>query len=131
MKHEYMVYAGSGIVTLWGLVHMMPVGSVVAGFGPLTDDERRIVFMTWVSEGLALCFMGVLVFILVATGHLQDQATTVVLRSCAAMLAVTALLAAFTGARTSALPMKACPFVKLTVAVLWLMPTLPCCACAC
>lgn len=39
-------------------------------------------------------------------------------RVCAGFLVVVAVLSFFTGARTSVIPMKICPFVKLSAALL-------------
>lgn len=64
-----MLYAGSVAITLWGLAHITATKSVVSGFGRASDDNRRIMTMEWIVEGLALCFIGLLVlFITIPTG---------------------------------------------------------------
>jgi len=45
----------------------------------------------------------------------------IVVRACAAMLLVTAVWTGITAARTPVLPMKLCPLVKATVAVVFLL----------
>lgn len=61
------------------------------------------------------CFHAILVM---AESSLKNPVTLVVIRAYAIMLLVLAGLSAMTGARTSVLPMKICPFVKTACAVL-------------
>jgi len=74
--------------------------------------------MEWVAEGLAMCFIGLLVLIVTISGGYQDRVAVMVYRSSAAMLVVMAALTALTGARTAILPIKICPYVKTTAALL-------------
>lgn len=118
-----MLCAGSVAITLWGLAHITATKSVVSGFGRASDDNRRIMTMEWIVEGLALCFIGLLVlFITIPTGS-QSLATTAVYRLCAAMLVVMAGLTSLTGARTSLVLAKICPFVAIGVAMLFFLAT--------
>lgn len=73
------------------------------------------------DEGLTLVFIGLLVL---ATAILIGPGSTtanLVYYAAAAMLIVMAIWSAFTGARTSILPMKAGPFVKTFVAILFIL----------
>lgn len=116
-----LVFVGSAIIFVWGVGHVIPTWSVVAGFGELTPDNRRILIMEWVAEGLTLCFLGVLAALVVGVGGLAHPAGRVTVRTAAAMLFVLAGLSAATGAKTSVGPMKACPIVKSIVALLYLI----------
>jgi len=117
---EVLVYLGSAIVVAWGIGHIIPTRSVVAGFGDLTIDNRRIITMEWIAEGLALCFLGVLGALVVFSGGLESSVGRAVLRATALMLFGMAALTAATGARTSIGPIKACPIVKSVVAALFM-----------
>jgi hypothetical protein len=75
--------------------------------------------MEWMAEGLALCFIGVLAFITALVGSPGNQVAVTVIRALGVMLLVMAALSAFTGARTSILPMKLCPYIKTGVALLF------------
>lgn len=112
------LYTASIVVALWGVAHIMPVKSVVAGFEPLTDDNRRVLTMEWVAEGLALCFIGVLTLLITAAGLSDTEASILVYRVCAVMLVVMAIWTGVTGARTSVVFFKLCPVVKSVCAVL-------------
>ena len=74
--------------------------------------------MEWIAEGLALCFIGALVFIVNIWGGTDVKAPLIVYRACAGMLIVMALLTLFTGARTPLVPIKICPAVKTVIAVM-------------
>jgi len=113
-----MLYAGSALVTVWGVAHLAPTRGVVKGFGGISQDNQRIITMEWLAEGLALCFIGLLALSIAATAGPDAPVARSVYRACAAMLVAMAALTAMTGARTALLPMKLCPLVKTTGAVL-------------
>ncbi len=120
-----MLYAGAAIVILWGIAHVaVPTRSVVDGFGPISTDNRRTLLMEWLMEGVLLVFIGTLVILMTALTPQTGQPAVIVYRTCAAVLIVMAGISIFTGARTTILPMKLCPLIFLTVAALFLFPTI-------
>jgi len=119
-----MLYVGSIVITVWGVAHIVPTKSVVSGFGAISKDNKRIITMEWIAEGLTLCFIGLLVLFITISGGPQNSVSTNVYRISALMLLVMAGLSLFTGARTSILPIKICPIVKTGVAILFLLGTL-------
>jgi hypothetical protein len=118
-----LLYVGAGVITMWGIAHIIPTKAVVNGFGQISRDNRRIITMEWIAEGLALCFIGLLVLFVTLWGGSQSEASIIVYRISAAMLLVMAILTALTGARTSILPIKICPAVKIAVAILFFLGT--------
>ncbi len=120
MSAELLVYAGSAIIFLWGVAHIVPTKAVVAGFGPVTTDNRRIITMEWVAEGLSLTFIGVLVFLVTALAGPDASGVRVVYGACAGMLLVMAAWTALTGGRTATVIFKICPVVKTGVAALFI-----------
>ena len=115
MTSTVLLAVGSAIPILWGIAHIIPTRAVVAGFGELSPDNRRILTMEWVAEGLALVFLGVLPGLMLLTGA-TSGAGLVVIRAVAVMLLVMAFWTRVTGARTSSVPMKLCPVVKTIAA---------------
>ena len=113
-----LLYIASGILLLWGIAHIVPTTAVVKGFGELSADNRQIITMEWVAEGLALCFIGALVLLVTLLAKPGEAASLIVYRACAAMLVVMAAWTALTGAKTSIIPIKICPFVKTLCAIL-------------
>ena len=118
--NDILLYAGSGLVFAWGVAHLIPTKSIVAGFGPISEDNKKIIAMESIAEGLTLCFLGVLVGLVTSLTGYESEGASVVYIACAVMLLVMAVLTTLTGARTSILPYKICPFVKTAVAVLYL-----------
>ena len=119
-----LLYLGASLIFLWGVGHLVPTRDVVAGFGELSPDNEKIITMEWLIEGITLCFLGVLVAVVAWVLGPQATATHLVARLAAGMLLVLAVVSAFTGARTSVLPMKLCPFVKTVVALMLFIPTI-------
>lgn len=122
--NRVLLYIGSGMIIPWGISHIIPTPGVVKGFEPLTPDNRKIITMEWVAEGLTLCFLGVLVLLTAILYGVGDAAATFVYRASAVMLFIMAAWTALTGARTSIFPIKICPVVKTTAGLLILLGTL-------
>ena len=118
-----LLFIGSGVISLWGVGHLLPTRDVVAGFGDISSDNTKIITMEWLIEGFVLCFLGVLVALSASILGPTDTATHLVARAAGAMLLLMATVSAFTGARTAVLPMKLCPFVKSAVALAFLIAT--------
>ena len=124
MANEILLYTGSGLIVIWGVAHLIPTKAIIKGFGSISEDNKRIIAMESIAEGITLIFLGVLVLLVTILGGYQNTVSTVVLWACAIMLIVMALLTALTGARTSILPYKICPFVKMAVAILFILGVL-------
>ncbi len=124
LLNDVLTYVGSLVVILWGAAHIAPTRSVVAGFEPLTEDNRRVLTMEWVAEGMTLIFLGVLV---AAVTYLGGAGTTVgegVYAVTAGMLFVMGAWTGVTGGRTPVAFFKVCPLVKSTAAVLFILAIL-------
>ena len=118
---ETLVFVGAILIMLWGLGHLFPSRAIIAGFGQLSDDNRHIITMEWIAEGLTLIFIGALNLVVAIVADCSDSVANAVYITSAVMLVVMAVLSLFTGFRTSIIPMKMCPFVKLTVATLFVL----------
>ncbi len=121
MINDILIYTGSGVIILWGIGHLIPTKSIVKGFGSVSEDNKQIITMEWIAEGLTLCFIGVLVLLITFSVGSQDVASVVVYWLCGMMLVVMAGLSLLTGANTSIVPIKICPLVKTTVAILFFL----------
>lgn len=124
MINESLIYVGGVVVALWGIAHVAPSKKVVSGFGSISQENKRILTMAWLAEGLALIFIGALVLFLTAWGCAQDPASVAVYRAAGLMLVVMAALTSLTGSRTSAIFFKVCLFVKTIAAILLFAGTL-------
>jgi len=112
---------GSLVITLWGIAHLFPTKSVVTGFGAISLDNKRIITMEWIAEGLALCFIGVLVLLVTLFAGPQNLVSVLVYKVAAWMLVVMAGLTFLTGAKTSIKAIRICPLVKSIVAILFFL----------
>jgi hypothetical protein len=121
LLNEIMLFVGSGLIIVWGVAHLIPTKAIVNGFGPISVDNKRIIAMESIAEGLTLIFLGVVVLLVTVIGGYQNTVSAVVYWSCSSMLIVMALLTMLTGARTSILPYKICPVVKTAAATLFIL----------
>ena len=109
-------YLGAGVVCAWGIAHLVPTRNVVAGFGDISRDNRHIITMEWIVEGVSLLFIGVLVIVVTALDPAAAVSQAVYLVSVAGLIAL-ALVSLFTGFKIRFLPFRLCPLV-LTIAAL-------------
>lgn len=122
MINQILNYIGAFLVFAWGLSHLFPTRNVVAGFGDISHDNRRIITMEWIIEGIALIFIGTLVSVVTFIDHTTLVSKSVFVVSAICLL-VLALVSLFTGFRINFLPFRLCPIIFTTSAVLFLMAT--------
>lgn len=117
MVDQIFLYIGSALTVIWGIAHLFPTRSVVQGFGDISIDNKRIIIMEWIIEGIALIFIGVLVGAVTMVDATNTVSTVVYWISICALI-VLALVSLFTGFRISFLPFRLCPFIFTGSAVL-------------
>lgn len=115
-----LLYVGSGLTFLWGATHLFPTKNVVAEFGDISEDNRRIITMEWIVEGVALIFIGVLNGIVTFVDP-TTEISRVVYKVSAGGLVTLAVVSLFTGFKVSLLPFKLCPLIFSASAILLLM----------
>ena len=120
MLELIFLYGGAALTGLWGLAHLLPTKSVVRGFGEITPDNKRIITMEWILEGVALIWVGVLVATVTAIDAASVISRSVYLLSAVGLLAFAAV-SLFTGFRVNFLPFRLCPFLFTTSAILILL----------
>jgi hypothetical protein len=112
-----LLYAGAALTSFWGIAHLFPTKSVVEGFGEITLDNRRIITMEWIVEGVSLIFMGLLVAAVTFIDPLIAVSKVVYGLSIMGLIAF-AIVSVFTGYKVSFIPFKLCPFIFTGSAVL-------------
>ncbi len=120
MSGAVLAYVAAAMLIAWGAAHLAPTRVVAASFGDISLDSRRILVMEWMAEGLTHVFLGVLVILITALQGADEPATQLVYRVTAGVLVLVAGLTASTGARTSVVWFRICPFVLSGAAVLLL-----------
>ncbi len=48
---DALLYAGSIVIIIWGIAHIIPTRAVVKGFEPTSTENKLIMTMEWVSQG--------------------------------------------------------------------------------
>ncbi len=117
MSNHILLYVGSALPLLWGIAHLFPTGSVVEGFGDISLENKRIIMMEWIIEGVALIFIGFLVASVTHLDYTSSISRTIYWLSFA-MLNTLSLVSVFTGFRVGFLPFKLCPFIFTTSSIL-------------
>lgn len=108
---EVLALVAAAMVFLWGVGHIIPTRNVVAGFGGISVDSRRIITMEWVAEGLSFMFVGCLIAAVTISGMANEPAEDLVYRVTPVFLLTIGAWTAMTGARTGVIWFKMCPVV--------------------
>jgi hypothetical protein len=120
MINQVLAYIGAGFVAFWGIAHLFPTKNVVADFGEISEDNRNIITMEWIVEGVALIFIGALV----ATVTVVDSSSPVtraVYWLAVIGLNVLSVVSLFTGFKVNFIPFKLCPVIFTGASVLILL----------
>ena len=111
----------SGALTIiWGIAHLFPTKNVVKSFGDISTDNKRIITMEWIIEGISLIFIGVLTILIVITDS-PSNLSRYIYMTIIVMLVTLSIVSFFTGFRVKFLPYKICPVIFLTSAILILL----------
>lgn len=111
MLRKVLIVTGGFMSIIWGIAHLIPTGDVVKGFGNISADNRRIITMEWISEGLTLIFIGMLVQVIAIINKTGNKIFNPVYLIASVMLLAMAVLSLFTGFKIDFLPFKLCPVI--------------------
>ena len=108
--NQVFLYLASVMTAIWGIAHLFATKGVVKGFGNLAPDNRRIITMEWIVEGVAL--IATAGFVAVATAIQPESPVSIGVYLVAIItLVVLAVVSLFTGFRVAFLPFRLCPFI--------------------
>jgi hypothetical protein len=111
MKNSILLLIGSITTIIWGIAHLCPTKTVVMGFGDISDDNKNILKMEWVTEGFSLIFAGTLVLLITIIGDNESINSRIVYIASSVFLFTMAILSFLTGYKVNFLPYKLCPFI--------------------
>jgi hypothetical protein len=117
MTNQVLLYIGSSFLFFWGAAHLFPTRSVVKGFGDISPDNKRIITMEWIIEGLALMFIAAVVASVTYFDYASAISRTVYWLSFV-MLNILSIVSLFTGFKVNFLPYKLCPVIFTTASIL-------------
>jgi hypothetical protein len=120
---QVLAYVAAALVGVWGIAHAVPTKRVVAGFAPITTDNRRVLTQEWLAESLTMWAMAALVVAVTMTAG-DTRVTAIVYRVVAGLLLALAALTALTGARTPVVWFKVCPVLLAASAALLLVASI-------
>ncbi len=121
MLSYLLLFAGAGSVGFWGAMHLVKTRPVVAGFEPLSADNRHVLTMEWIVEGVALLFVAALVLVTAFVQGPTNPGALLVFQMSALFLLVMAAVSLFTGSRAEPLPYKLCaPIFTLAALMIFL-----------
>jgi hypothetical protein len=118
-----LAYVAGAVVAAWGVAHVIPTRQVLAGFEPITADNRRIIAQEWLAEAFTMWGIAAVVIITTAVGGMDASARAWIYRAVAGLLVALAVLTGFTGARTRVIWFKICPVLLAGSALLLLIAT--------
>jgi hypothetical protein len=105
-----LLYIAAAVTGVWGIAHLLATKGVVAGFGDISADNRRIITMEWIVEGVAL--ISTAAFVSVATAVQPGAAVSSAVYAVAIVtLVMLAVVSLFTGFKVAFLPFRLCPVV--------------------
>jgi uncharacterized membrane protein YiaA len=110
MVNMILFFTAGLLTVIWGVAHLFPTKSVVNGFGDISTDNRYIITMEWIIEGIALIFIGVLISGVTLIGTEGPVATFVYILSISGLILM-AIVSLLTGFKIPFLPFKLCPFI--------------------
>ena len=108
MINLFLLYAGAALPLIWGVAHLFPTKNVVAGFGDITLDNKRIITMEWINEAAALIFISAVVFAVTLIDPTSTVSQAVYWLTIVALNALS-VISLFTGFKINFLPYKLCP----------------------
>jgi hypothetical protein len=121
--NQILLYLGAFFTLAWGVTHLFPTRSVVNGFGDISQDNKQIITMEWIVEGVCLIFIGLLVAA-VTTVDRTGTVSRAVYWIAFAELNVLSIVSLFTGFKVNFLPFKLCPVIFTTSSILILLGSL-------
>ena len=114
---------GAFFTFIWGVAHLFPTKSVVEGFGDISQDNKRIITMEWIVEGISLIFIGLLVAVVTWIDR-SSTVSTVIYWICSAELIVLSIVSLLTGFKVNFIPFKLCPVIFTGSSILILLGSL-------
>lgn len=120
MVNQILFYLGSALPIFWGVAHLFPTRSIVEGFGDISQDNKRIITMEWLIEGISLAFIGLIISFVTYLDYTSMIAKTVYWL-CFTMLNTLSVISLSTGFKINFLPFKLCPLIFTSSSILLML----------
>jgi hypothetical protein len=121
MTNIVLVIIGAILTLIWGITHLFPTKNVVRDFGEISQDNKYIITMEWIIEGMSLIFISLLVLLITFLGGIDNLVTIYVNVISSIMLFALAVVSLFTGFKVNFIVYKLCPIIFSISGVLILL----------
>lgn len=121
MGNIVLIIIGAILTMFWGISHLIPTKNVVKDFGEISQDNKHIVTMEWIVEGMSLIFIGLLVMLITLVGGIDNVVIVLVNVLSSIMLFALAVLSLLTGFKVNFIPFKLCPIIFTVSGILILL----------
>jgi beta-glucosidase len=121
--NQTLLFLGAFFTCAWGIAHLFPKKAMMKGFGDISEDNRRIIIMEWIVEGVILIFTGLLVAVVTLADHSRTL-SKVIYWSCFTELNVLSVVSLLTSFKVKLLPFKLCPLIFTGASILILLGNL-------
>ena len=120
MLNKILLYFGAVLPLFWGVAHLIPTNSVVNGFADISQDNRRIITMEWIVEGVALIFTGVVIASVTYIDYTNEISKIVYILSFI-FLNILSVISLMTGFKIKFFPFKLCPIIFTSSSIMVLL----------
>lgn len=120
MLDKILLYIGAALPLFWGIAHLFPTNSVVKGFGNISLNNKRIITMEWIIEGVALIFIGVVIAGVTYIDY-TSAVSELVYTIAFIFLNILSGVSFMTGFRITATPFKLCPIIFTSSSIMVLL----------
>lgn len=110
MAGEIIIYIGSFLLFGWGTAHLFPTRNIVQNFGKISQDNKHIITMEWINEGITLIFLGLLIALVTIIERTGNTAKVTYWLSFG-VLNILSIISLFTGFKNTFIVFKLCPFI--------------------
>lgn len=121
MANIILVLIGAILTMVWGITHLFPTKNVVKNFGEISEDNKNIITMEWIIEGMSLIFIGLLVLLITLLGGIDNGVVIYVNVISSIMLFSLAVVSLLTGFKVNFIVFKLCPVIFTASGVLILL----------
>lgn len=119
--NEVLLYIGSGLLTLLGIIHFASTKPALTDFDRLSKDDFRIALMQWLGTGVALVYVGVVTILVVTYGDPAGTSTRIALVSGVAFAFTFSVLSLLIYSKPKTMPAPVIPFVFILIGVCLLL----------
>ena len=118
MPNDLIIFLGGLLPIIWGIAHLIPTKAIVSDFGEISNDNKIIIKMEWVYEGLTMIFIGSLVIISTLLFGSSNNVVQFIYLANIVMLLIMAIWSLLTGFKVDFLPFRLCPLIFSAAALL-------------